>query len=119
MELLVTGLASFFLMLEGEGAAAEAKPRKAECVIRSNGAAEFRGPCLFHAGEKGSFTIEAASKRKPFPQASSISLYMMAKDVGDVRGITRDGINSRWGRAIRSRRERACWNGSDFSICVY
>jgi hypothetical protein len=33
--------------------------------------------------------------------------------------LTDEGINSRWGRAIRSRRDRACWVGEDFTICAY
>ena len=105
----------FLLLLAG---GAEAKPRTAQCVVKSNETPEFRGPCRFHLGEKGSFTIEPKSKRS-FGGASSISVYLIGKSEAEVRGITRDGVNSRWGMATRSRRDRACWQGSDFSVCVY
>jgi hypothetical protein len=39
--------------------------------------------------------------------------------VAEVRGLTRAGINSRWGSAQRSKRDRACWRGSDFWVCAY
>jgi hypothetical protein len=105
----------FLLFIAGS---AEAKPRIAQCVVKSSGSSDFRGPCRFHLGEKGSFTIEPVRKRS-FGDASSISVYLVGRGEAEVRGITRDGINSRWGMATRSRRDRACWQGSDFSVCVY
>jgi len=98
--------------------AAEAKPRAATCAIKSNGNADYRGPCTFDAERGGSFTVAPAGKRR-FPGVASISLHVVEPGLGEVRGLTRDGINSRWGEARRSRRDRACWQGSDFSICVY
>ena len=96
----------------------DAQPRQAQCVVKGNGAEEYRGPCLFHAGERGSFTV-AGPRRRSLGGANSISLYMVRRNVGEVRGITREGVNSRWGRAVRSRRDPACWAGADFSLCVY
>ena len=96
----------------------EAKPRMARCAINSQGAPVYRGPCLFVAEPKGSFTIRPAAQRQ-FAGVTSISLSVVDPGVGEVRGLTSDGINSRWGEARRSRRNRACWQGSDFSICVY
>jgi hypothetical protein len=101
------------------GAAADAKPRQARCVVQGNGVAPYRGPCRFLPDEKGSFAIEPVGRRA-FPGGISvISLWVVERGVGEVRGLTSDGINSRWGTAHRSRRHRACWIGSDFSLCVY
>lgn len=97
---------------------ADAKPRAATCAVKSSGNAAYRGPCTFAVEGNGSFTIAPAGKRR-FPGVASISLYVIEPGLGEVRGLTRDGINSRWGEARRSRRDRACWQGSDFSICVY
>ena len=99
--------------------AAEAKPREASCVIKSSGAAGYRGPCRFRPEERGSFTIEPAGRRAFGNGVTSISASMVSPGLAEVRGLTRDGINSRWGEARRSKRDRACWVGSDFSICVY
>ena len=99
--------------------AAEAKPRQARCVVKAAGAAEYRGPCRFSPEEKGSFSIEPAGRRAFGNGVTSISAWMVSPGVAEVRGLTGEGINSRWGEARRSKRDRACWVGSDFSICVY
>lgn len=35
-----------------------------------------------------------------------------------VRGLTSEGINSRWGEAKRSKKDKSCWIGEDFKICA-
>jgi len=47
-----------------------------------------------------------------------ISVTMISPGVAEVRGLTRAGINSRWGEARRSTQDRSCWTGSDFQICA-
>jgi hypothetical protein len=97
----------------------QADARAARCVIASNGSATFRGPCRFSPEAGGSFTVEPTAG-KSFPGGiSSISVSLMERGVAEVRGLTRAGINSRWGTAVRSQRDRACWQGSDFSVCAY
>jgi hypothetical protein len=99
-------------------AAAEAKPRSARCVIDAAGAPRWSGACGFEAERGGSFTITPS--RGSFQNGvASISLAIVRPGVGDVRGLTSAGVNSRWGEALRSPRDRACWIGADFSLCVY
>ena len=98
--------------------AAEAKPRPARCVIDAAGAPRWSGPCRFEAERGGSFTITPARGR--FQNGvTSISLAIHHAGMGEVRGLTAAGVNSRWGEARRSPRDRACWIGADFSLCVY
>jgi hypothetical protein len=99
--------------------AAETKPREARCLVKAAGAPDYRGPCRFTPEKGGSFTIEPARRRAFGNGVSSISASMVSPGVAEVRGLTPDGINSRWGEARRSKRDRACWLGSDFLICVY
>ena len=95
-----------------------AKPRPARCVIDAAGAPRWSGPCNFDARRGGSFTITPARGR--FAQGTtSITLDIVRPGVGEVRGLTALGVNSRWGTARRSSRDRACWIGADFSLCVY
>jgi hypothetical protein len=101
------------------GGAAEAKPREARCLVKAAGAPDYRGPCRFGPEERGSFTIEPAGRRAFGNAVSSISVSIVSPGLAEVRGLTAEGINSRWGEARRSKRDRACWLGSDFSICVY
>ena len=111
-------LAPALLAIIVSAAPVEAKPRRAQCTVKSQGAAEYHGPCNFIPEEKGSFTIEPVGRRS-FPNGiTSIGVWMVSPGVAEVRGLTRDGINSRWGEARRSRRDRACWAGSDFSVCA-
>ena len=111
-------LAALILTL-GIAAAAAAAPRPARCVIASAGSQTWQGPCQFHAERGGSFTVTPPQGRSFGDGISSISLTIIEPGVGDVRGLTGDGINSRWGEARRSPRDRACWVGTDFSLCVY
>ena len=97
---------------------AEAKPRPARCVIDAAGAPRWSGACRFDAQRGGSFTI--TPPRGHFQNhVASISVSIVRPGLAEVRGLTHAGINSRWGQARRSPRDRACWVGSDFSVCVY
>ena len=99
-------------------AKAEAKPRPARCVIDAAGAPRWSGACRFDAERGGSFTI--APPRGHFQnRVTSISVSILRPGLAEVRGLTHAGVNSRWGQARRSPRDRACWVGSDFSVCVY
>jgi len=92
--------------------------RQARCVIASAGEQTWRGPCWFSAGRGGSF--EVTPVRGSFAGGiGAISVHIHRPGVADVRGLTSGGINSRWGEARRSQRDRACWVGADFSVCVY
>ncbi|MCQ4191210.1 hypothetical protein [Methylocystis suflitae] len=97
---------------------AEAIARPARCVVVSNGAQAFNGQCEFSAENGGSFSITPVGK-STFDGATVISVSVTLPGVAEVRGLTRDGINSRWGEAKRSKTDPACWVGSDFKICVY
>ena len=99
-------------------AASAAEARPARCVITSTDSPTWRGPCVFLAERGGSFGIRP--NRGAFADGiSDISVSLVSPGVAEVRGLTPDGINSRWGEARRSRRDPACWVGEDFSICVY
>lgn len=99
-------------------APAAAKPRGARCVISGEGSAVWRGPCIFDAERNGSFSI-SPSRGSFSGGIGEISVSIVRPGVAEVRGLTADGINSRWGEARRSRRDPACWVSSDFSVCVY
>jgi len=91
--------------------------RPARCVIAGSGM-NYRGKCDF-AASGGSFSISPIG-RASFPGGiNPVSVAVVAPGVAEVRGLTRDGINSRWGEARRSQRDPACWVGSDFRICAY
>ncbi len=113
MRKLIPALAP--LLLFG-ATAAEARP--ARCVIASAGSPTWRGACDFLAERGGSFGVRPY--RGTFADGiSDISVSLISPGVAEVRGLTSDGINSRWGEARRSRRDPACWVGEDFSVCVY
>lgn len=100
-------------------ASADAQGRAARCVISGNGAPAYRGPCRFVADRGGSFSVTPPGA-KSFPGGvSSVSVFVTETGVAEVRGLTARGVNSRWGTAVRSRRDRACWEGADFSVCAY
>ncbi len=92
---------------------------EALCVIKNaSNEIVFRDQCIFEQfGGNGSFSIQAPSGL--IANQEVISVYITQPGVAQVRGLTTGGINSRWGEAIRSQSDRACWVGSDFTICAY
>jgi hypothetical protein len=116
MKIIAVWIASFIMtqqFLLGEAIA-----RPARCVVNGAGAAPYQGTCEFSAESGGSFSIAPVGK-SAFGGATVISVSVTLPGVAEVRGLTRDGINSRWGEAERSKTDPACWIGSDFKICVY
>lgn len=96
--------------------AAQAKP--AICTVKQNGAIQFSGPCQFQQfGGDGSFSIVNARGGVIVARVTQISVYIM-RGMAEVRGLTVDGIHSRWGSARRNVNDPACWDGSDFQICA-
>lgn len=97
------------------------KPRatEARCKVAAGGAI-YDDPCKFtFAGDgKGSFSIEALAKSS-FDGAELLTVTVTEEGVAEVRGLTSEGINSRWGEAKRSTKDKACWAGGKFTICVY
>jgi hypothetical protein len=80
---------------------AAAKP--ARCVVISNGASAYDGRCDFSAEKGGSFSIKPIG-RDAFDGATIISISVTLPGVAEVKGLTRDGINSRWGKRSAPRR---------------
>jgi hypothetical protein len=94
--------------------------RNAKCLIKSGNVTQFRGTCDFRAAPDGSFSLTSARSPGRFiKNIEMVSVTLMSSGKADVRGLTTMGINSRWGSARRSRKDRACWIGSDFKICVW
>ena len=112
--------ATSLLVLAAVPTIAAAQSVSARCVIEQSIAREsYSGPCRLWHGTGGSFSIGAVASRTEILSTLSISLDIERRGVAEVRGLTLDGINSRWGEARRSTKDKACWLGDDFSICVY
>jgi hypothetical protein len=105
------------IVLASSPAAARSKP--ASCEIVSEGRVQFRGRCLFTLERGGSFSLGPLRRRgQLYGSILSVSVAVVGRGVAEVRGLTTGGINSRWGRAVRSKRDRACWVGRGFRVCA-
>lgn len=114
-------------------AAATQAPSAAITQAPSAGAAPFAGPGC-RVVQDAKLVYEGPCDIAPDPPTGSFSLTpKAAKDLGganpltvsplsdgtaEVRGLTADGINARWGAARRSTTNAACWVGDDFEICA-
>lgn len=97
-----------------------AAERSVKCEIDSSGSPAFKGRCLFLSEPGGSFNLRHADGASPLVgDISDVSVSIIRKNVAEVRGLTGDGVNSRWGEARRSKKDGACWLGSDFKICAW
>jgi hypothetical protein len=98
--------------------ASNAWAKAAKCEISSSGE-YYVSKCNFQSESGGSFSLSNLNEsRTIISNILIISVYVTQKNVAEVRGLTTDGINSRWGQAIRSTTDRACWVGDDFEICA-
>jgi len=96
------------------------KNRVVKCRIDTQGYTEYKGKCTFIPGARGSFTLANRNVNRPLTnEISTVSLYVTSRGRGEVRGLTRNGINSRWGQAKRSKKYPACWKGADFRVCAW
>ena len=91
----------------------------AQCLIKQSGVTTYAGDCAFHLERGGSFSIRRSDDEPIQPGVTDISVSIVSPGVAEVRGLTTDGANSRWGAATRSTVDGACWTGSDFEICAY
>lgn len=99
---------------------AQGKARLVDCRVESEGKVQVNGKCRFTPDEGGSFTLEHADPKRTvfFGEIMSVTVSVISPGVAEVRGLTRQGVNSRWGEARRMANDRACWQGSDFKICA-
>jgi hypothetical protein len=88
-------------------------------VETSRGKVELSGRCRFTPETDGSFELDNANADRPlFGSILSLSVAIVEPGSAEVRGLTKSGINSRWGMARRSAKDPACWEGADFRICA-
>jgi len=103
--------------------AAPALAKSARCDIKTSDGG-YAGACDFTREKGGSFSIAPVGRSDFFahakddPGITEIDVEIQGAHA-DVSGLTSDGINSRWGPASRSAKDKACWIGEDFAICVY
>jgi hypothetical protein len=110
-------LLTVLLLISGSTIAAD---KIVKCQIDSAGEQAYKGKCLFIPDTKGSFALANPQKNKPlFDGITDVSVFIIEKGVAEVRGLTTDGINSRWGEAKRSTEDKACWVGEDFKVCAW
>ena len=115
-KLMITAASALLLTIS---AASPIMARSADCLIKAGGETLFRGECGFQSDANGSFAIHAGKSGRFLENIEMVSVSILSKGRADVRGLTDKGINSRWGSARRSRKDRACWVGTDFKICAW
>lgn len=112
---ILIGMMCMLLIMAGNSADA----RNAKCLIKSSGET-FHDICDFQSEAGGSFILSQSATVGYFLSfATDVSVHVYEPGLAEVRGLNRDGINSRWGRAIRSTQDSACWAGEDFEICAW
>lgn len=100
-------------------AAKPAGERVVRCAVTGAGTPAYRGSCRFRAEAGGSFSLRPA-RGAAFPGGvTDVSVFVTAPGQAEVSGLTRAGVNSRWGEAKRSSRDGACWKGADFEVCAW
>jgi len=92
----------------------QAREKISRCRIESGGSLVVNGKCLFDGYPDGSFHLGNVDQNKSFSdEILLLNVVIVGQGVAEVRGLTRAGINSLWGEARRSSRDRTCWYGAD------
>ena len=107
------------MILTGTGSTVHA--RDASCLVSSYGIPTFKRICDFRPdGTNGSFSLSASKGNGEFLEDVRIlSVTVLSPGNAEVRGLTANGINSRWGSARRSKKDDVCWIGDSFAICAW
>lgn len=94
--------------------------RDARCEIAENNRVMFNRICDFQPdGRDGSFSLAPRGGNGVlYGEILFVSVSVIAPGQAEVRGLTRAGVNSRWGQARRSPSDPACWAGEDFRVCA-
>lgn len=100
-------------------AAPAAQGRPALCILEQNGRTALAGPCRVQSGPDGGFTLAGPGAEPLLGGITALTVAPLRPALAEVRGLTLQGVNSRWGPAVRSSEDPACWLGSDFAVCVY
>jgi hypothetical protein len=115
LNILIVGLALVVLCEQG----AFAIDKIVKCEVTSGNKVEYKGNCIFVPEGGGSFSLSSIHKQKPlYKGITVISVFLIDKGAADVRGLTTNGNNSRWGEAKRSKKDKSCWEGADFKVCA-
>ena len=89
--------------------------RDARCRVWQTNAIEYAGACRFWSEDGGSFSLtfptgeEGGDLRRY--HITRIRVRVIRPGVAEVSEPDRPA-DRRWGRALRSRRDRACWTAS-------
>lgn len=108
------------LILALSASSSFAADRVVKCQIDSSGSPSFKGKCLFMPEKGGSFSLQNVNPDKQIMEGLlDVNVQIIEKGVAEVRSVTVNGVNSRWGEARRSDKDKACWIGNGFRICAW
>ncbi len=117
--LLLCALFLCLAMYCGQASAAEdSAVSTGKCTIVSGNHTYSPSDCLIKKGMDENLSwliIEKKDGRPLLEEILLISVTEIDPGTAEVSGLTKDGINSRWGEA---RFDGKCWSGDDFRICT-
>ena len=96
--------------------------RDARCRVWQRNAIEYDGPCRFWSEDGGSFSLtfptgEGTEDLDRY-HITRIRVRVVRPGVAEVSEPDRPA-DRRWGRALRSRRDGACWSAPFWMVCAY
>ena len=120
MRPLAIGLVTLSATLLAAATPAAPPSRTARCDIWARNAIQYTGPCNLRPEGGGSFSLTFPHNE----EAESLEQYHVMRirvhvlRLGHAR-VSVNGPDPDWGRAVRSRRNRACWEGDYWHVCAY
>lgn len=97
---------------------ADSSRREAVCSITSGGEEYAADDCIVsqNLNENNIWLVLERKNGEPLlEEILSVTIYVINPKTVMVTGLTKNGNNSRWGEAVR---QKDCYTGSDFRICI-
>jgi hypothetical protein len=98
--------------------AAQGAGRPARCDIWYRNAIQYDGPCRFRPEGGGSFSLSFPRGEHDLALRNVARIRVRLVRPGVAR-VSADDAAAAWGRARRSRRDRACWSAPYWHVCAY
>ena len=107
-----------FVLGLGLSSSAFAASKTATCQIDDNGSTIFKGKCIFTPQGNGSFYLSGKNLSATLG-VEGLMVDVEQTNVANVQATLLRGGSSTWGQAIRSKNQKACWEGRDFKVCAW
>ena len=118
LKMIFFAVVAFLLSFNESPVKAESSVSEKICSITSGGEVFIADDCMVSRNSDENniwFVLERENGEPLLEEILAVTIYVINPKTVMVTGLTKNGNNSRWGEAVR---QKDCYTGSDFRICI-